>query len=55
MVVPSVKKVEYVVNLKRVIQRKLVLGIADGELLADGEKIFTANDLRAGLFGAETT
>ena len=54
MVVPSVKKVEYVVNLKRVIQRKLVLGIADGELLADGEKIFAASDLRAGLFGAET-
>ena len=55
MVVPSVKKVEYVVNLKRVIQRQLVLGIADGELLADGEKIFTATNLRAGLFGAETT
>jgi len=53
MVLPSVTKVEYYVNLKRVIQRKLVLGIADGELLADGKTIFTASDLRVGLFGAE--
>ena len=27
MVVPSVKRVEYIVDLKRVIRRKLVLGI----------------------------
>jgi 3-hydroxyacyl-[acyl-carrier protein] dehydratase/trans-2-decenoyl-[acyl-carrier protein] isomerase len=50
MVVPSVKKVEYVVNLKRVILRKLNLGIADGLLKADGETIYTAADLRVGLF-----
>ncbi|QPC43448.1 3-hydroxyacyl-[acyl-carrier-protein] dehydratase FabA [Kaustia mangrovi] len=50
MVVPTVKKVEYVVNLKRVMQRKLTLGIADGLLKADGETIYTANDLRVGLF-----
>ena len=42
MVLPSVSKVSYYVNLKRVIQRKLVLGIADGELQADGKTIFTA-------------
>ena len=50
MVVPTVKKVEYVVNLKRVILRKLNLGIADGLLKADGETIYTAADLRVGLF-----
>jgi 3-hydroxyacyl-[acyl-carrier protein] dehydratase/trans-2-decenoyl-[acyl-carrier protein] isomerase len=50
MVVPTVRKVEYVVNLKRVILRKLNLGIADGLLKADGEPIYQANDLRVGLF-----
>lgn len=50
MVTPAVKKVEYVVNLKRVINRRLVLAIADGELKADGETIYVANDLRVGLF-----
>ncbi|MGH6855116.1 MAG: 3-hydroxyacyl-[acyl-carrier-protein] dehydratase FabA [Aestuariivirga sp.] len=50
MVTPTVKKVEYVVNLKRVILRKLNLGIADGLLKADGETIYTAADLRVGLF-----
>jgi 3-hydroxyacyl-[acyl-carrier protein] dehydratase/trans-2-decenoyl-[acyl-carrier protein] isomerase len=50
MVVPSVRKVEYVVDLKRVILRKLNLGIADGLLKADGEVIYTASDLRVGLF-----
>jgi 3-hydroxyacyl-[acyl-carrier protein] dehydratase/trans-2-decenoyl-[acyl-carrier protein] isomerase len=50
MVTPAVKKVEYVVNLKRVILRKLNIGIADGLLRADGETIYTAADLRVGLF-----
>jgi len=52
MVLPSVKKVEYVVDLKRVILRKLKLGIADGALLADGQMIYSAQDLRVGLFEA---
>ncbi len=50
MVVPSVKKVEYVVTLKRVILRKLNLAIADGLLKADGAPIYQATDLRVGLF-----
>ena len=50
MVVPTVKKLVYVVDLKRVILRKLKLGIADGLLKADGEVIYTATDLRVGLF-----
>lgn len=53
MVVPNVKKVEYIVDLKRVILRKLKLAIADGTLKADGEVIYTATDLRVGLFEAE--
>ena len=50
MVLPTISKVEYIVNLKRVILRKLNLGIADGLLKADGETIYTAMDLRVGLF-----
>jgi 3-hydroxyacyl-[acyl-carrier protein] dehydratase/trans-2-decenoyl-[acyl-carrier protein] isomerase len=50
MVLPSVKRVEYVVDVKRIIQRKFALAIADGELKADGKTIFTASDLRVGLF-----
>jgi 3-hydroxyacyl-[acyl-carrier protein] dehydratase/trans-2-decenoyl-[acyl-carrier protein] isomerase len=53
MVTPAVKKLEYVINLKRVINRKLVLGIADGIIKADGEIAFTVSDMKVGLFGAD--
>lgn len=49
-VTPDVKLVRYHINLKRVIRRKLVLGIADGTMEADGEIIYKAKDLRVGLF-----
>ena len=55
MVVPSVKKVEYGIDLKRVMRSKLILGIGDGWLKADGETIFRAKDLRVGLFKDEAT
>ena len=41
---PSVKQVRYVIDLKRVINRRLVLGIADGHVEADGQTIYTAKD-----------
>lgn len=50
MITPEVKLVEYVVDLKRVINRRLVLGIGDGLLKADGEVMYRATDLRVGLF-----
>ncbi|HUG62368.1 MAG TPA: 3-hydroxyacyl-[acyl-carrier-protein] dehydratase FabA [Methylomirabilota bacterium] len=53
MVTPSVRKVEYGVDLKRVMRTKLVLGIADGWLKADGETIYQAADLRVALFKAD--
>ena len=40
MVVPTVKKLTYHVHLKRVILRKLVLGIADGFVQADGKQVY---------------
>jgi 3-hydroxyacyl-[acyl-carrier protein] dehydratase/trans-2-decenoyl-[acyl-carrier protein] isomerase len=53
-VLPSVKKVVYGVDFKRVMRSKLVLGIADGWLSADGEVIYKASDLKVGLFKQET-
>jgi 3-hydroxyacyl-[acyl-carrier protein] dehydratase/trans-2-decenoyl-[acyl-carrier protein] isomerase len=47
---PSTKLVKYVVDLKRVINRKLVLGIGDGKMYADGELIYEAKGLKVGLF-----
>ena len=49
-VLPSVKKVVYGVDFKRVVKGRLNLGIADGWLQADGETIYKASDLRVGLF-----
>ena len=49
MVLRSVEKVEYIVDMKRVILRRLKLAIADGMLKADGQVIYTASDLRVGL------
>ncbi|MBD1227356.1 bifunctional 3-hydroxydecanoyl-ACP dehydratase/trans-2-decenoyl-ACP isomerase [Xenorhabdus griffiniae] len=49
-VLPTAKKVTYRINLKRVINRKLIMGLADGEVLVDGKLIYTATDLKVGLF-----
>jgi 3-hydroxyacyl-[acyl-carrier protein] dehydratase/trans-2-decenoyl-[acyl-carrier protein] isomerase len=49
MVVPTVKKLTYHVHLKRVILRKLVLGIADGFIHADGQQIYEISGLKVGL------
>ena len=50
MVLPSAKLVSYYIDLKRVIMRRLVLGIADGIMKVDGKVIYEARDLRVGLF-----
>jgi 3-hydroxyacyl-[acyl-carrier protein] dehydratase/trans-2-decenoyl-[acyl-carrier protein] isomerase len=49
-VTPDVKVVRYQIDIKRTIRRKLVLGVADGTLYADGRPIYVAEDLRVGLF-----
>lgn len=50
MVTPVNKLVRYTVDMKRVIDRRLKLGMADGAMAADGEVIYTARDMRVGLF-----
>ena len=49
-VLPTASKVSYQLDMKRVISRKLVLGVADGAVKVDGREIYTAKDLRVGLF-----
>ncbi len=49
-VLPSATKVTYLIDMKRVILRKLVMGIGDGRVLVDGREIYTAKDLKVGLF-----
>jgi len=49
-ILPTAKKVTFRITLKRVIERKLVMGIADGSVSVDGREIYTATDLRVGLF-----
>ena len=49
-ILPDHKQVRYHIHMKRVIERRLVMGIADGSVAVDGEIIYTASDLRVGLF-----
>jgi len=49
-VLPKAKLVTYQLDIKRVITRKLTLAIADGTMSVDGRQIYTAEDLRVGLF-----
>lgn len=52
-VLPTAKKVEYRLDLRRVIERKLIMGIADGSVSVDGKEIYTAKELRVGLFSTD--
>jgi 3-hydroxyacyl-[acyl-carrier protein] dehydratase/trans-2-decenoyl-[acyl-carrier protein] isomerase len=49
-VLPKAKLVTFQVDIKRVISRKLVMAIADASMSVDGREIYTAEDLRVGLF-----
>ena len=49
-VLPTGKLVSYKIDIKRVIARGLVMGIADATLFIDGREIYTAKNLRVGLF-----
>jgi 3-hydroxyacyl-[acyl-carrier protein] dehydratase/trans-2-decenoyl-[acyl-carrier protein] isomerase len=49
-ILPTAKKVTYHIQMKRLIERKLVMGIADATVSVDGKVIYTATDLKVGLF-----
>lgn len=52
-VLPTAKLVSYTLHIKRLIRRKLSMVLFDGEVAVDGRKIYTAEDMKVGLF--ETT
>ncbi|QLB15579.1 3-hydroxyacyl-[acyl-carrier-protein] dehydratase FabA [Mannheimia granulomatis] len=54
-ILPTAKKVTYRIHMKRVVNRKLVMGVADGEVEVDGRVIYTATDLKVGLFQDTTS
>ncbi len=49
-VLPTATLVTYQLDFKRVISRRLVMAIADGTMSVDGREIYTAEDLKVGLF-----
>lgn len=49
-VLPNAKLVRYHLDVRRVVARGLVLGIANGRVSVDGREIYQANNLRVGLF-----
>ncbi|MEG3767686.1 3-hydroxyacyl-[acyl-carrier-protein] dehydratase FabA [Alteromonas sp. 14N.309.X.WAT.G.H12] len=49
-ILPTAKKVTYRINMKRVVKRRLFMGLADGQVEVDGRVIYTAKDLKVGLF-----
>ncbi len=49
-VLPTAKLVTYRIDMKRVIMRRLVMGIGDACMEVDGREIYSAKDLRVGLF-----
>ncbi|HKX57575.1 MAG TPA: bifunctional 3-hydroxydecanoyl-ACP dehydratase/trans-2-decenoyl-ACP isomerase [Xanthomonadales bacterium] len=51
-ILPTAKKVIYKLDIKRLIARKLAMLIADGTVSVDGRVIYTATDLKVGLFAS---
>ena len=51
-ILPTVKKLIYHLDIKRVVARQVVLGIADGTVTADGQLTYEAKDMRVGLFAS---
>jgi 3-hydroxyacyl-[acyl-carrier protein] dehydratase / trans-2-decenoyl-[acyl-carrier protein] isomerase len=54
-ILPTAKLVTYTLSISRVIDRKLVVGIADGTVAVDGKVIYTTKALKVGLFTPETS
>ena len=49
-ILPSNKSLIYKLDMKRIIMRKLILGIANGKVICDDNLVYEAEDIRVGLF-----
>jgi len=54
-ILPTAKKVTYTIDMKRVIKRKLFMGIGEGVVSVDGRDIYFADELKVGLFQDTST
>lgn len=54
-ILPTAKKVTYKITMKRVVKRRLFMGLADGVVEVDGREIYSAKDLKVGLFQDTST
>ncbi|MEL6285043.1 MAG: bifunctional 3-hydroxydecanoyl-ACP dehydratase/trans-2-decenoyl-ACP isomerase [Pseudomonadota bacterium] len=52
-ITPDVGRVRYDIDMKRVKRGKLVLGIADGTVMADDKIVYRAKDMKVGLFNPD--
>jgi 3-hydroxyacyl-[acyl-carrier protein] dehydratase/trans-2-decenoyl-[acyl-carrier protein] isomerase len=52
-VLPENKLVAYEIHMRRVLTGRLVMGIGNATMKVDDKEIYTAKDLRVGLFGAD--
>lgn len=52
-ILPEPGTITYKLSFKRLIERKLIMGIADGEVILNGKTIYAAKDLRVGLFSQD--
>ena len=51
-VLPTAKKVTYRISIRRMMEQKLIMGIADAVMEVDGREIYSASNLRVGLFAS---
>jgi len=51
-VLPENKVVTYHIHIRRILARKLILGLGDGEVLVDGRSIYAVTGMRVGLFSS---
>lgn len=51
-VLPTVERIRYHLDIRRIVNRQVVLGIADGRIMADGTPIYECKDLKVGLFAS---
>ena len=49
-VLPTSKLVKYELDIKRVFSRGAIVGLADGKMFVDGKEVYTAENLKVGLF-----
>ena len=49
-VLPTAKKVNYILDIKRVVNRGAVVGFSDADMFVDDKHVYSANNLKVGLF-----